>query len=148
MSFKMEIFYACVVKETAFLRTGWGFRDVRGPYLVMSQGQICIPNIIFDKNFHSNIIMTFSLSNTCQQEAIEVSCSYLGDIKSGTILRNDEVDITIPEVIKDSEKDCVISISASFLSISDSGAVICPALNILALNKITVERNINPTILY
>lgn len=148
MSFKMEIFYACVVKETAFLGTGWGFRDVRGPYLVMSRGQICIPNTLLDKSFPSDITITLSLSNTCQQEAIEVFCEHLGNIESGTISRNGEVDIIIPKAIKDSEKSFVIGISASFLSILDSRAVICPALNILALNKITIERNVNPTVLY
>ena len=69
-------------------------------------------------------------------------------MKSGTILRNGEANITISEVMRNPEEDCVINASASFLSILDSGAAICPALNVLALNKITVERNIDPTILY
>jgi len=69
-------------------------------------------------------------------------------MKSGTVLRNGEVNITIPDVIKNPGEDCIINTSATFLSILDSGAVICPALNILALDKITIERNVDPTILY
>lgn len=148
MAFRLEISYACAVKETIFLMSGWGHRDVRGPYLSLEQGKVCLPAFLFDEKFCSKVKLTFSLSNTCQHEAIEISCRYLGDVKSETILRNGEADIMIPRILKNRRVDCVINVSATFLDIKESRAVIGPVLDVLALDKIIIERNVDPTILY
>lgn len=148
MAFRLEISYACAVKETVFLGSGWGHRDVRGPYLTLRQGQICLPAFLFDKKFYSKVMLTFSLSNTCQHEAVEISCSYINDIKSETIIRNGEADIMMPETLGDNRVNHIISVSATFLDVRGSRAVISPVLDVVALDKIVIERNVDPTIPY
>ena len=147
MTLRIEVRFDCAVNETVFLESGWGIRDVRGPYLIKEKGIVAIPDWLLDENFTTSVSMVFSLSNRSLREAVEIYVSYEESVFNETVIKNGSIEICIPD-IKRAERPIKIAIAATGLVSCCDGFRILPVIDFLTLDGLTMERNVNPTRYY
>jgi hypothetical protein len=137
----MEVSYTPPVKERLFLGPEWGVSDVRGPYLIKNPGCIYLPNDLLHRDFCTDVKLIFGLSNRSPYHGIEVICRYLERVSTNTILQNDDVEISAAGILRGSQEFIIITVQAMSLNIGQSTVSIEPVSDLLAINKITLERS-------
>src|SRR5271166_5263318 len=93
--FELSVNYKSPSQETLFLESGWGIRDVSGPYLTAHEGKICVSPWVLSPVIASTIRLRFEMSNRALLDA--VSLQAIGDfgIKSCFIERNKASELMI-----------------------------------------------------
>ena len=72
MVLNIHVIYKAPSRELLFLGTGWGGRDIRGPYLSEMGAEIIIGNWALSQRIPSRVELTLSVSNRCEVDALFV----------------------------------------------------------------------------
>lgn len=140
ITFYTTVNYKSPSKEESFLKSGWGIRDVRGPYLSENIGYIQIPNNLLLADIASTICFTLSLSNRCSVKVIEVQAKSFDKHIIQNIRKNESCDFTFDNVFFDKENTLKIGISIS----TNSNVRNSQDIDILSIDFLTIERSLIP----
>ena len=72
MVLNIHVIYKAPSRELLFLGTGWGGRDIRGPYLSETGAEIIIGNWALSQRIPSRVELTLTVSNRCEVDALFV----------------------------------------------------------------------------
>ena len=99
MLLELSVNYEAPSRETLFLESGWGIRDVRGPYLGVPEGLIRINRWALSSRVPSRICLQFEMSNRVILEATAIQA--IGDFGRQTcyVSRNRTLDLVIENVL-------------------------------------------------
>ena len=143
MSIDWEIRYDCVAKETMFLATGWGIRDVRGPYLNKPEGKIVIPDWVLAYTVPTDLTLTFGLSNRSEYEFVEVSVAGSAGVFTEQLEQNGSCEIVIPSILRRALTFELIVTATVYLANRDV-VLPHPVIDLLSIDRLRLERNVRP----
>ncbi len=110
MQFELKIDYRSPSQERLFLGSGWGIRDVRGPYLNANEGRICISPWALSPVKPSVISLQFGMSNCALLQAVSVQATGAFGVKSCFLERNKAAELLIEGVVGHEQRAYVIYI--------------------------------------
>ena len=110
MQFELKIDYRSPSQERLFLGSGWGIRDVRGPYLNASEGRICISPCVLSPVKPSVISLQFGMSNSALLDAVSLQATGDFGVKSCFLERNNATELIIEDIVRHQHGEYVICI--------------------------------------
>jgi hypothetical protein len=109
--FDLNVQYSSPSKEKLFLGSGWGVRDVRGPYLAAEGGNIAIGCWALSPEVPSRIHLQFEMSNRSALEAAVLCASGTFGTKTCYIIRNKIGELMIENALSTIDEDYLIKIT-------------------------------------
>jgi hypothetical protein len=138
--FEVSIDYRAPSRETLFLGDGWGVRDVRGPYLSASEGEIIIYKWALSRLVPSVLTLTLSLSSRADVNALFVRASGKFGTTQCVVDKTQRSIITIPGLlITDGLTPTVIKLSSMFRPALQI-AVSPGTMDIVAIDELRLTR--------
>lgn len=104
-TFALEVDYRASSREDLFLASGWGIRDVGGPYIMSSSAMIIIPNWGLSNQHASIISLMLALSNRSPVDALLISVMSSRNSTNYFISKNDAIIAKFNNVILNDRED-------------------------------------------
>jgi len=140
MGLDIHVVYKLPGWERLFLGTGWGGRDIRGPYINGTAAEIVIDNWALSPKAASQVKLTLSVSNRCEVDALFVRATGpFGSVQS-LVQKNEEATLTLSDIFADPTRNSVLIVLETTFGANDKIATTPGTIEIVALNELRLTR--------
>jgi hypothetical protein len=139
MPLDINVDYKAPSWERLFLGTGWGGRDVRGPYISGTTAEIVIDNWALSAKTPATVKLTLSVSNRCEVDALFVRATGAFGSVQRLVKRNEEAILTITKIFAEPSRSYVILLEPTF-GVNNIIAATPGTIDIVALNEFRLTR--------
>jgi hypothetical protein len=140
MVLNIHVIYKAPSRELLFLGTGWGVRDVRGPYLSEMGAEIIIGNWALSQRIPSRVELTLSVSNRCEVDALFVRATGLSGSAQTLVKKNEEAILILTGILADRLRDHAAIVLQSTFGVNDRIAATPGSIDIVAINELRLIR--------
>jgi hypothetical protein len=139
MPLDINVDYKAPSWERLFLGTGWGGRDIRGPYISGTTAEIVIDNWALSAKTPATVKLTLSVSNRCEVDALFVRATGAFGSVQRLVKRNEEAILTITKIFAEPSRSYVILLEPTF-GVNNIIAATPGTIDIVALNEFRLTR--------
>jgi hypothetical protein len=139
MPLDINVDYKAPSWERLFLGTGWGGRDIRGPYISGTTAEIVIDNWALSAKTPATVKLTLSVSNRCEVDALFVRATGAFGSVQRLVKRNEEAILTITKIFAQPSRSYVILLEPTF-GVNNIIAATPGTIDIVALNEFRLTR--------
>jgi hypothetical protein len=140
MVLNIHVIYKAPSRERLFLGTGWGGRDIRGPYLSETGAEIIIGNWALSPRIPSRIELTLDVSNRCEVDALFVRATGVFGSTQTLVTRNEETILTLSGILADPIRNHAVIVLQSTFGVNDRVAATPGSVDIVAINELRLTR--------
>jgi hypothetical protein len=140
MPLDINVDYKAPSWERLFLGTGWGGRDIRGPYISGTTAEIVIDNWALSAKTPATVKLTLSVSNRCEVDALFVRATGAFGSVQRLVKRNEEAILTITKIFAEPSRRYVVILLEPTFGVNNIIAATPGTIDIVALNEFRLTR--------